>query len=260
LEQIKPYSREELRQAADGRWPDRGQKCERCGVLVPLFEELTVATRTRLLSLVVEGTLVRAEEELMAATGAPPRFAKIWIIHQGTPQPRFSGPPCPYCGNPLASSRARQCLHCHRDWHDGSQDLKPTVGTIGRVEMMNPMLAACPSFAPAWKKFLHEWPDTDDKPLYLALGELARHIISMLASGDRAALSRVFEVVEAWHLHGDAYVKEAATIGLLEDLQNPSLHESTSPTQFEQFLLPESLNWWRKVERFWSGGPPIAEE
>jgi hypothetical protein len=27
-------------------------------------------------------------------------------------------PPCPYCGAPLASPRAKQCLKCHFDWHD----------------------------------------------------------------------------------------------------------------------------------------------
>jgi hypothetical protein len=28
------------------------------------------------------------------------------------------GPPCPYCGEPLRTPRARQCRFCGRDWHD----------------------------------------------------------------------------------------------------------------------------------------------
>ena len=28
------------------------------------------------------------------------------------------GPPCPYCGEPLRTPRAKQCRKCRRDWHD----------------------------------------------------------------------------------------------------------------------------------------------
>jgi hypothetical protein len=114
---IQPYSRQELAVAADGRWPDRGRTCERCGVLVPEFADLTDEDRATIIGLVDEGQRALAQTELETCTGAPPRFAKIWVIHSGRPNPRFSGPPCPHCGQPLASSAARQCLHCHADWH-----------------------------------------------------------------------------------------------------------------------------------------------
>jgi hypothetical protein len=26
--------------------------------------------------------------------------------------------PCPYCGQPLRTARAKQCRHCRREWHD----------------------------------------------------------------------------------------------------------------------------------------------
>ena len=61
--------------------------------------------------------LMLAQQELKACTGAPQRFARIWVIHSGRPSPRNPGPPCPHCGKPLATSRAKQCLHCHEDWH-----------------------------------------------------------------------------------------------------------------------------------------------
>jgi hypothetical protein len=111
------YSREELLEAADGRWPERGLRCDSCGVLVPHFPELKDSDRARIIALVNGKHHMLAEAELRACTGAPPRFAKIWVLHAGRPNPRFPGPPCPHCGKPLASSRAKQCLHCHADWH-----------------------------------------------------------------------------------------------------------------------------------------------
>lgn len=122
------------------------------------------------------------------------------------------------------------------------------------------MLEACPSFRPQWQEFLQEWRSGDDKPLYLALSALARHLIAILAAGDRTTLSPVFEIVERWHLEGDAYVREAATVGLLENLRNDSLHESTAPRDFEAFLHPESLKWWAKVDRFWSHRELITDD
>jgi hypothetical protein len=39
----------------------------------------------------------------------------VTMRHIGDPD---SGPPCPYCGAPLRTSRARQCRACGTDWHD----------------------------------------------------------------------------------------------------------------------------------------------
>jgi hypothetical protein len=125
---------------------------------------------------------------------------------------------------------------------------------IERNEMMEPMLQACPSFQPVWIELLDEWRSEKDKPLYVALGSLAHHLIAMLAARDTAGLSSAFAVIERWHIEGDSYVREAATIGLLENLLNEGLHESTSPKEFERFLLPESLKYWSELDRFWNNG------
>jgi len=113
----EPYTREELRAAEDGRWPERGDRCLRCGVLVPRFADLTDHDRERILDLKKRSDPGGAMSALRKAIGAPTRFAKIWVLHSGRPQPRHAGPPCPHCGEPLASERAKQCLHCHADWH-----------------------------------------------------------------------------------------------------------------------------------------------
>ena len=116
------------------------------------------------------------------------------------------------------------------------------------------LLRACPSFAPAWQAFLAEWRGEDDLPLYVALGDLARHLIGLVERGETAELPAVFRVVERWHMEGDNYVREAASVGLLEDLQNLNPHaHGTDPAQFEAMLGPESRRCWYELRRSWEG-------
>ena len=119
--------------------------------------------------------------------------------------------------------------------------------------MMAPMLEACPSFRVTWDEFVEEWKDdADGLPHYLALGDLARHLTAMLSRGETGSFPAIFAVVERWQVEGDEYVRGAATIGLLEGLQNGHLHESgTEPKAFEPFLLPESRKAWAEVDAFW---------
>jgi hypothetical protein len=126
--------------------------------------------------------------------------------------------------------------------------------------MIGLMLEVCPSFRPSWEEFLDYWADDKDPPLYLALADLARHLISMLAKNKTSSFPRIFEVVERWHVEGDHYVKEAATVGLLEDLQNTNLHETTQPEDFRPFLLPESERWWDKLYGFWERGELLSDD
>ena len=129
---------------------------------------------------------------------------------------------------------------------------------ITKPEMMRLMLTVCPSFDGKWRAFLDYWRDKGDPPLYLALSDLARHLIDMLARGDVASFPAVFSVVERWHVEGVPYVVEAASVGLLEDLQNTGYHTSTEPEQFRQYLLPESAKWWDKLYEFWEHEKPLS--
>lgn len=130
---------------------------------------------------------------------------------------------------------------------------------IGKDEMMGVLVEACPSFAPHWRAFLDEWQDDSDPPLYIALGNLARHLIGMLERGETTTFPAVFATVERLHREGDPFVKEAAAVGLLEDLQNVNLHRSTHPEQFREFLGPWSRRWWGKLYRFWEHGELLRD-
>jgi hypothetical protein len=127
---------------------------------------------------------------------------------------------------------------------------------ITRDAMLQPILAVSPSFSPVWLAFVEEWrDDPGDLPLYLVLTDLARHIAALLARGADSELKQIFQVVESWHVHGDEYVKEAAGVGLLEDLQNTNVVGEHTPDKCVAYLGPHSSRWWRDLERFWNKGP-----
>lgn len=122
---------------------------------------------------------------------------------------------------------------------------------IARENMFVPLLTADPSFAPKWQAFCEAWRDAADRPMYVALSELALHLIGKLAAQQTDAFEAVFEVVEHWLLEGDQYVRGAASVGLIEDLQNTSLHATTRPSDFEPWLRPAALHAWKRIAAFW---------
>jgi hypothetical protein len=133
---------------------------------------------------------------------------------------------------------------------------------IAKDDMMGVLLNACPSFAPQWQALQDEWrEEADDLPLYVALADFAQHLISMVERGETAGLLAVFASIERLHVEGEHYVREAATVGLLESLQNLNLHtHGTDPEQFRPYLGPESVRWWDKLHRFWQHGELLTDD
>jgi len=130
---------------------------------------------------------------------------------------------------------------------------------IDRAEMMAAIIAACPDFAATYDAFVSEWEEEPETPYYLALADFSRHVISLLEIRDQQQLQAAFETIERLHTDGEKYVREAATTGILESLQNTNLHSNTKPDQFLDFLRPVSLQYWRKVEDFWENGTIITD-
>jgi len=130
---------------------------------------------------------------------------------------------------------------------------------ISKEEMFNPIFDASEGFKPIWNEFVEEWKDDDELPQYLALSDLARYISKLISESEDKELKDIFQVIERWHLEGDDYVKEAATVGILEDLQNTNVVGAGVPEKVESYLLPESKKWWLKVYEFWETGKIISE-
>ena len=88
---------------------------------------------------------------------------------------------------------------------------------------------------------------------YLDLGEFASHLVALFQLKRRNEFPAVFAMIERLHTEGNSYVQEAATIGLLEAIQNVAGNAEIAPEVFRPFVLPESLRWWDKLNRCWSG-------
>jgi hypothetical protein len=128
---------------------------------------------------------------------------------------------------------------------------------IAKEQVMPLLLEACPSFRASWNAYRAE-PEYDDDLLYLHLGEFARHLVGLMKAGATEEFPAVFDLVENLHLDGDAYVKEAATIGLLEGVQIQAGHQGVDSERFVPFLRPVSTRWWEELITFWDGKSPYV--
>lgn len=123
------------------------------------------------------------------------------------------------------------------------------MSVITKEQVMPLLLEACPSFEKKWDEHLAYY-DGDEDLVYVHLGEFARHLIELKRAGRTDEFPAVFDVIETLHLSGDDYVREAATVGMLEAIQNNAGGEAE---EFTQYLKPESSKWWRKLNKFWEG-------
>ena len=127
---------------------------------------------------------------------------------------------------------------------------------ITKEQVMPLFLEACPSFIEKWKEHRAFYEGED--LLYVDLGEFARHLVELYKLNRTDEFPAVFEVIERLHLEGDAYVKEAATIGMLEGIQNVAGNSGVDPEEFSRYLKPESAKWWRQLNDFWDGKIPYV--
>ena len=114
------------------------------------------------------------------------------------------------------------------------------------------ILKACLSFQDTWDKSI------DKELLYVVMGDLARHLLSLFRRGVTDEFEPICEVIEHFHTDGDVFVRELATIGLLEGIQNNWANNDQDPEVFVEFLLPESRKWWGELNDFWAGKIPYV--
>ena len=126
---------------------------------------------------------------------------------------------------------------------------------ITKEQVMPLLLNSCPSFSEKWREHRAFY---DEELLYADLGEFASHLVELQMTHRIEEFPAVFQVVERLHLEDDHYVKEAATIGLLEGIQNVAGNTGVEPEEFLQYLQPESVKWWRQLNDFWNAKIPYV--
>jgi hypothetical protein len=124
---------------------------------------------------------------------------------------------------------------------------------LNQTQIMPLLLVACPSFEAVWDSEL----DAEEKGrIYTCLGTFARHLLELYRQGSVHEFAAVAEVVERLHIEGDHPTREAATIGLLEGIQNVWGNSGVDPELFKPFLLEQTKLWWEQLNLFWSGSIP----
>lgn len=126
---------------------------------------------------------------------------------------------------------------------------------IRREQVMGLLLEACPSYRARWERY-RSAPEFDGELLFVHLGDFADHLVDLLQEGDMAELPTLARELENLHVEGDDYVKEAATIGLLEGIQNVASNRGVPTTSLLAALGAETRRWWNSLDAFWSGRIP----
>ena len=124
-----------------------------------------------------------------------------------------------------------------------------------RNEIVGAILDACPSFKPEYAALC---ADGDAELTYIVLGRFACHLVELHQTGSEAEFSDVAELIERMLIEGDEYVREAATIGLLQGIQNHSGVSEFDPIHFRSILRPESQRWWDSINKFWQKEIPFV--
>jgi hypothetical protein len=126
---------------------------------------------------------------------------------------------------------------------------------IEDIEAMPLLVSACPSFAEEWNEHLRIH---GAELAYSAAGAFAAHLLSLYRAGEAKCFPAVAEIIERLHIEGSPRVKEFATIGVLEAVQNVWRNNGADPGAVGRLLGKESQWRWQSLNDFWSGKVPRA--
>jgi hypothetical protein len=141
----------------------------------------------------------------------------------------------------------------------------PKTVQLSENEILVPLVKACPSFKTKYVQELASKSESlwfsDDKFLpYIALGDFAHHVVGLKTSKQTDEFKDIFIQIEKFCTDADLRIREAATVGLLESIQNIAANTGLDPESFTPFLLPESLKYWKQLNAFWNGKSDTPKE
>lgn len=136
---------------------------------------------------------------------------------------------------------------------------------INKDEVMDLLIKASPSYKQRSENYMQEnYEEGEERNIYLEISDFVDHFIDLFRSGNLIECISILEAVEKLHVNGDEFVKELATIGFLEDLQNQLGNYQIYKKPIEILLWPETRIWWDHLNNFWDGktkyvGEPLNE-
>jgi hypothetical protein len=110
----------------------------------------------------------------------------------------------------------------------------------------------------AWQEYQDRWPD-EDRNTFNDMAVIAHYLVDCYERGALAEFPAAFSVLEQCLAQGDMQVRDAATIGVIEDLQNIASHRSFAPKAIEPWLQPLSRTAWEKLAASWREVSSLAD-
>ena len=97
-------------------------------------------------------------------------------------------------------------------------------------------------------------PETDSIDLpYIVAGDFARFLLDAFRENNLVLVKRGLTFIENLHASDDEKVRELATVGYLEDIQNVWGNNGVDPELIFPMLGKESKKWWMELNKFWDG-------
>lgn len=87
---------------------------------------------------------------------------------------------------------------------------------------------------------------------------LAQAVVDLYRSGSTAAFPGAFAVVERYVIFGNDDEQRLVIVGFLESLKNLSVWTDLDYAVFEEWILPETYQAWRWLEKHWQGKRSLA--
>jgi hypothetical protein len=124
---------------------------------------------------------------------------------------------------------------------------------ITRNEVLPLLLSACPGFEQSWRAHVEWWKD-GEPGIFNDTGEFAHYLVDRYAEGAISECETAFTVIETILRDGDEDAREAAVIGVLEDVQTIAANRPFGSDVFIPLLGPLSRRAWVEIDALWAAG------
>jgi hypothetical protein len=119
---------------------------------------------------------------------------------------------------------------------------------INSETILSKLLQYCPQFQATIDRDLD---DEDRESAYAISGSFADFLLGAYKHNDAKVLQNAGAFIEELYKSDNDNVKQLATVGYLETIQNYWGNNGTDAEQFTQFLQPIALEHWRELNDDW---------